>query len=292
MQEAYDRGLVVQTKPGTVPQLIRYLDEQRGRPLGDVWVDIPPLNSQAQERLGYPTQKPEALLERIISVSTNEGDTILDPFCGCGTSIAVAQRLKRTWIGIDITHLAITLIKHRLQSAFGDSVKFKVVGEPVSLPDAEVLAQQDAYQFQWWALGLVGARPVEQKKGSDKGIDGRIYFHDEKVGGKTKQIILSVKSGHTGPDHLRDLRGVLDRERAEIGVLITLGKPSKQMKTEAASAGFYKSHWGNHARLQILTIEDLLDGKKINYPPEQGNVTFKKAPKVPKAPKHEHGQLF
>jgi hypothetical protein len=131
------------------------------------------------------------------------------------------------------------------------------------LPDAEALAEQDAYQFHWWALGLVGARPVEQKKGSDKGIDGRIYFHDEKIGGKTKQIILSVKSGHTGPDHLRDLRGVLDRETAEIGVLITLEKPSKQMKTEAASAGFYKSPWGDHPRLQMLTIEDLLDGRKI-----------------------------
>ena len=181
-----------------------------------------PINSQAQERLGYPTQKPELLLDRIIKASTDEGDTVLDPFCGCGTAIASAQRLKRNWIGIDITHLAITLIKHRLLSAFGNAAKFKVIGEPVSLPDAEALAKQDAYQFQWWALGLVGARPVEQKKGGDKGIDGRIYFHDEKVGGKTKQIIISVKSGHTGPDHLRDLRGVLDREKAEIGGLITL----------------------------------------------------------------------
>jgi len=216
---------------------------------------------------------------------------VLDPFCGCGTD-RIGTELKRNWIGIDITHLAITLIRHRLQSAFGDKLKFKVVGEPVSLPDAEALAEQDAYQFQWSALGLVGARPVEQKKGGDKGIDGRIYFHDEKIGGKTKQIILSVKSGHTGPDHIRDLRGVIDREKAEIGVLITLEKPTKQMRTEVASAGFYKSAWGNHPKLQILTIEDLLEGKKIDYPPEQGNVTFKKAPKAEKEPKHESGKLL
>lgn len=273
------------------PQLKRYLEKMAGGVMGNVWTDISPINSQAQERLGYPTQKPLALLERILTASSKEGDTVLDPFCGCGTAIESAQRLNRKWIGIDVTHLAITLIRHRLLSAFGDKIKFKVLGEPVSLPDAEALAEQDAYQFQWWALGLVGARPVEQKKGGDKGIDGRLYFHDEKIGGKTKQIIISVKSGHTGPDHLRDLRGVLDREKAEIGVLITLENPTKQMRTEAASAGFYKSAWGNHPRLQILTIQDLLNGKKIDYPPEQGNVTFKKAPKV-KAKKPQTGQLF
>jgi hypothetical protein len=182
-----------------------YLENAKGAQLQDVWTDIDPLNSQAQERLGYPTQKPQALLERIVAASSNEGGVVLDPFCGCGTAIAAAQSLRRNWIGIDITHLAINLIKTRLLDSYGEMARYTVIGEPVSIPDAEDLAKTDPYQFQWWALGLVGARPVEQKKGADKGIDGRIYFHDEGSGGKTKQLILSVKAGHTSVPHVRDL---------------------------------------------------------------------------------------
>lgn len=208
---------------------------------------------------------------------------ILDPFCGCGTVIAAAQKLNRKWIGIDVTHLAISLIKARLKDAFGDKIEktYKVLGEPVSLPDAESLAQQDPYQFQWWALGLVGARPVEQKKGADKGIDGRLYFHDDRASGYTKQIIFSVKAGHTSVPHVRDLRGVIDREKAQIGVLLTMEEPTRPMRTEAASAGFYDSPWGTrHPRLQLLTIAELLAGKNVDRPPHEGNVTFKRAPKV------------
>jgi hypothetical protein len=233
--------------------------------------------------LGYPTQKPEALLERIIKANSNEGDLVLDPFCGCGTTIAVAERLKRHWIGMDITHLAITLIKHRLQDAYGNQAAYNVIGEPVSLPDAQDLADSDPYQFQWWALGLVGARPVDQKKGSDKGIDGRLYFHDEAGGGKTKQVVLSVKAGHTNVAHVRDLRGVLEREKAEIGVLLTMQEPSQPMRAEAAGTGFYYSlGWNtNYPRLQILTVAELLTGKGINMPPiRQVSTTFKKAPKA------------
>ncbi|MBI3934279.1 MAG: restriction endonuclease [Acidobacteria bacterium] len=206
---------------------------------------------------------------------------MLDPFCGCGTAVVVAQRLKRQWIGIDITHLAITLIRHRLKDAFGDAVQFEVIGEPVSLPDAQELAKNDPYQFQWWSLGLVGARPVDHKKGADRGIDGRHYFHDDE-GGKTKQIILSVKSGGVTVKDVRDLRGVVEREESEIGVLITLEEPTKPMLAEAASAGFYKTLYGGHPRLQILTVEKLLEGQRIDYPPEHArvNVTFKKAPKA------------
>lgn len=269
-------------RKGAWPYIKVYLDDMKGIPAQDTWADIDPINMMAAERLGYPTQKPEALLERIIRASSNEGDTVLDPFCGCGTTIAAAQRLNRRWIGIDITHLAITLIKHRLWDAFGDKAVYEVIGEPVSLPDAEALAAEDPYQFQWWALGLVGARPVEQKKGADKGIDGRLYFHDEPPGGKTSQIILSVKAGHTNAAHVRDLRGVLERERAEIGVLITLQEPTQPMRTESAGAGFYKSPWGQqYPRLQMLTVAELLGGKHIDYPPPtQTNVTFKKAPKL------------
>ena len=279
-RELEAQGLIVYSKNG-MPRVLRPVDLSRGHPLQDTWIDVDSPNSGSDELLGYPTQKPEALLERMIKSSSNEGDVILDPFCGCGTAIAAAQKLNRQWIGIDITHLAITLIRHRLKDAFGDSVKYQIIGEPVSLPDAEALAKQDPYQFQWWALGLVGARPVEQKKGADKGIDGRLYFHDE-PGGKTKQIIISVKAGHVTVPHLRDLRGVLDREKAEIGVLICLEEPTKPMRTEAAGAGFYKTPYGNHPRLQILTIKQLLEGAKIDYPPQYAREdrTFKKAPKA------------
>jgi DNA modification methylase len=258
-----------------------FLDEAEGISLQDVWTDVFPINSQAQERLGYPTQKPEALLERIIRASSNEGDTILDPFCGCGTTIAAAQKLNRGWIGIDITNLAITLIRSRLTDTFAGTVEYEVIGEPVSLPDAAKLAADDPYQFQWWALGLVGARPVEEKKGADKGIDGRIYFH---VGdNNTRQIILSVKAGHVTVSQVRDLRGVIEREKADVGVLISLEEPTGPMRKEAASAGFYASPWGKHARLQLVTVEDLLTGKTIDRPPIQTSTTFKRAPKaVPK----------
>jgi len=291
MQIAYDAGLVIQTKPGNVPQLKRYLDEQRGRPLGDVWSDIPPLNSQAAERLGYPTQKPQALLERIIAASCPPNGVVLDPFCGCGTTIAAAQRLGRRWIGIDVTVLATTLIKTRLRDAFGDAARFDTVGEPITLGDATELAASDPYQFQWWALDLVRARPMDEKKGADKGIDGRIYFHDEWQSGKTKQIILSVKAGKVQVQHLRDLRGVIDREDAQIGVLISLQTPTKPMRVEAASAGFYESPWGKHPRLQLLTVGELLDGGIIDMPPQQANVTFKRAPKA-RAKPDESDPLF
>jgi DNA modification methylase len=260
------------------PQLKRYLDEMSGVIMGNVWIDIDPINSRAAERLGYPTQKPEPLLERIIAASSNEGDTVLDPFCGCGTTIAAAQKLNRQWIGIDITHLAITLIRSRLADSFGGTVSYEVVGEPVSIPDAAALAASDPYQFQWWALGLVGARPVEQKKGADKGIDGRIYFHEGP--GKTKQIILSVKAGKLHATYVRDLRGVLEREKADIAVLISLEEPTAMMRKEAASAGFYTSPWGKHARLQLVTVDDLIMGKGIDRPPIQTSTTFKRAPKA------------
>ncbi|MFH1421157.1 MAG: DNA methyltransferase [Planctomycetota bacterium] len=262
-----------------------YLDESQGSPITDVWTDIISFQTvnRGIEYLGYPTQKPEALLERIIKASSNEGDIVLDPFCGCGTTIAAAQRLNRQWIGIDITHLAISLIKHRMKDTYGNEVKYRVIGEPVSLPDAQTLAKQDPYQFQWWALGLVGARPIEQKKGSDKGIDGRLYFHDEGETGKTKQVIFSVKAGHTSVAHMRDLRGVVERENAAIGVLITMQEPTQPMRSEAADAGFYHSlGWNkNYSKLQILSISDLLENKKIDMPPlAYVNKTFKKAAKA------------
>ena len=268
--------------PHGVPRLKQYLDKMPGVPLQSVWTDIRPLHNLAAERLGYPTQKPEALLERILQASSNEGDVILDPFCGCGTTIAAAQKLGRRWIGIDITHLAIGLIRHRLHDAYGDQVTdtYEVIGEPASLPDARTLAAADPYQFQWWALSLVHARPAEQKKGADKGIDGRLYFHEGDTG-KTKQVVISVKAGKLHAPYVRDLRGVIEREQAEMGVLLSLEIPTAKMRTEAASAGFYESAWGKHPRLQIVTVGELLDGRKLDAPPpRQTSVTFKRAPKA------------
>jgi DNA modification methylase len=265
-----------------VAQLKRFLDELPGQAVHELWTDIAPINPQAKERLGYQTQKPEALLERIVAASSNEGDTVLDPFCGCGTAIAASQKMGRRWIGIDITHLAITLIKRRLAESFPEAPAYRVIGEPTAVPDAEQLARENPYQFQWWALGLVGARPVadEQRKGADRGIDGRLFFHDDPTTGDTKQIVLSVKAGHTGPDHVRDLLGVLDSERAQIGVLISMQPPTKAMRDAAASAGDYHSPWGRHPRIQLLTVADLLAGRRIDYPPEQQvNVTYRRAPR-------------
>ena len=286
MEELYRQGRIIQTRPGAVPQYKRYLDEMPGVPVQNMWTDIPVINNRSNEKLPYPTQKPEALLERIIRASSNEGDIVLDPFCGCGTAISVAQRLNRRWIGIDITHLAIGLIKKRLDDAFGESVRssYEVIGEPVDLPGAQRLAQDDPYQFQWWALSLVGARPTEEKKGADRGIDGRLYFHDEnKRDRKTKQIIFSVKAGHVQSAYVRDLRGVIEREDAQIGVLICMEAPTKPMLKEAAEAGFYKPPGleDRYPRIQVLTIEELLAGKGVAYP-RLLEVTFKKAPKARK----------
>lgn len=296
-------GKVVFTKSG-MPRYKRYLDETEGAPISDIWTDIPPINSQAAERLGYPTQKPLALLERIISSSCPEGGVVLDPFCGCGTAVVAAQKLKRQWIGIDITHLAITLMKERLKDTFGLSVvtgtaqagvaaQFQVMGEPVSVPDAAALAASDPYQFQWWSLGLVGARPIEQKKGADKGIDGKIIFQSGEQG-KFETVLLSVKAGGTSVAHVRDLRGTIEREKAALGVLITMQEPTAPMRTEAVTAGFYESTAWNtrHPKLQLLTVAELLAGARIDMPPlRQVNATFKKAKKEPAASRATEGEL-
>lgn len=275
-------------KAGGVPRYKRYLDEMPGVAIQSIIIDIPPLSAQSAEKLGYPTQKPLPLLERIINASSNPGDVVLDPFCGCGTAIAAAQKLGRKWIGIDITHLAIALIKYRLTDMFPD-VKFDVIGEPVSYGSARQLALDDRYQFQWWALSLVRAKPLggqegskQGKKGSDKGIDGVITFFDDDSG-KPKRVIIQVKSGHVKRGDIGELRGTVEREGAAIGVFITLESPTSDMVNEAAAAGFYQlpSFAVDHRKvqkIQILTIDELLNGAEIRMPPPQG--TFKQAPKV------------
>lgn len=278
LDELYAAGRIYLPTDGSWPRLIRYEDESKGRAVGDIWTDIPPLNMQAKERLGYPTQKPEALLERIIQASSNEGDVVLDPFCGCGTAVAVAERFGRRWIGIDITHLAINLMKHRLHDDFGTELApYEVIGEPTDLAGAHALAVEDRYKFQWWALSLVRARPAQdRKKGADSGIDGMLTFFDD-TSGKAKRILVQVKSGKVNAAQIRDLRGTVERDGAALGAFITLEPPTKPMLKEAASAGFYNSpHFGKFPKLQILMVEGLLGGTSLQYP-HMNTSTFKKA---------------
>jgi site-specific DNA-methyltransferase (adenine-specific) len=287
MEAAYKAGLVVQTKPGTVPQMKRYLDEQEGIPLDDVWVDIFPLNSQAQERLGYPTQKPQALLERIIETSSNKGDIVLDPFCGCGTTIHAAQKLGRQWIGIDVTYLAINLIKRRLKDAFGDDIQFEEKGQPTDFGSAKALAELDKWQFQQWALSLIDARPRTEGegKGADRGVDGMLYFYESKD--KREKILVQVKGGGVQRNDVTTLLGDVNNQKFIGGILITLEKPTKPMREEAADAGRYESklwHDKDYPKIQILTIEGLLSGKERVEAPPQMN-PFAKAQREGKAEK-------
>ena len=256
-------------------RLKRYLDELPGIPCQSIWDDIPPINSQAHERLGFPTQKPVALLERIIQASSNEGDVVLDPFCGCGTTIVAAQKLNRQWIGIDVTHLAVSLIETRLREHF-PAAKFEVEGTPKDIEGARDLAARDKYQFQWWALSLVGARPYgEKKKGGDTGIDGVNYFRVSPK--EVVKMVVSVKGGgNVGPAMVRDLKGVMEREKAEMGIFLTLEPPTAGMRKEAAAAGVYKSPLGLcYPKLQIFTVEELLNGAVVKAPAQ--SETFKKA---------------
>lgn len=295
MERLEKEGRIFYTKNG-IPRLKRYLDESNGLPVQDVWTDVEALRSWHKERLAYPTQKPEPLLERIIRTSSDEGDVVLDPFCGCGTAVAVAERLKRRWIGIDITHLAIALIKQRLFDTFETELcPYEVIGEPVDVPSAEALARQNRHEFERWALGLVYARPAKaQLKGADAGIDGVIHFTDD-PSGKYKKIVVQVKSGQVSVSQVRDLKGVMEREKAVIGVLITLKPPTRQMRDEAAAARHYEPEslpGLRFPRLQILTIAELFAGKTLLYP-RLGTATFKKAPRKRKgpAPEEKQGEL-
>lgn len=259
-------GRVVQVRPGTVPAQKRYLDEMPGVALQNDWGDIKP--AAGLERLGYPTQKPLALLERILKASSTEGQVVLDPFCGCGTTVEAAEKLKRQWIGIDVTHYAITLIENRLRGVGANPRSFQVVGRPADFEGARELARRDKHQFQWWAAWYLGAHTYrEEKRGADRGVDGNVFFPNGPYG--TGRIIISVKGGeNVGVAMVRDLRGVIEREGADMGILISLTEPTKPMLSECASAGFVsKSAHGRLPRLQILTVADMLEGRLPKLPP-------------------------
>lgn len=275
MQKYHDEGRLVYTKSG-MPRFKRYLDEMSGTPLTDMWTDIFPINSQAQERLHYPTQKPLALLERIVSASSNEGDLVLDPFCGCGTTVHAAQKLNRRWIGIDVTHLAIHLIQRRLKDAFR-GIQFDIAGVPKDLDGARVLALEDKYEFQKWALAMIDAQPFKGgKKGGDGGVDGFLYIKPD--GKKTEKVIVSVKGGQSlNPAMVKDLIVTVDQEGAKMGVFLTLEAPTKGMVTQAAAAGFYKTDYGQFPKIQIVTVEQLFGPSNPLHLPWQDTSVFKKA---------------
>jgi len=302
--EKLDReGRLYYSRTGYVRQKL-YLDESKGVPVQDVWEDIPSLSGAHAERLGYPTQKPLALLERIINASSNEGDIVLDPFCGCGTAVAAAQKLNRKWIGIDITHLSIALQKNRLKDMFDlkPGKDYQVIGEPEDLGSAKQLAKDSRYQFQFWALSLIQARPLgsgqpqrvaptddgvgatlsgrpQGKKGADRGIDGVITFIDDPRA-KPKRALVQVKSGHVKSGDVRDLRGTVEREDAAAGIFITLEPATREMEKEAVAAGFYHNPIvkRDFPKIQILTIEELLNGAEPKLPIVRG--TFKQAERV------------
>lgn len=287
--EEFDRQGKLYWSSNGRPSRKIYLDEVKAPVVGNLWDDIPPIQAQAAERLGYPTQKPLALLERIIQASSNPGEVVLDPFSGCGTCISAAQKLGRQWIGIDITHLAIAMHKSRLKGMFGLEPKkdYQITGEPEDIQGARQLATEDRYQFQWWALSLIEAQPLggnntdkTGKKGADRGIDGVINFLDDRKGG-LKRALVQVKSGHVKSGDIRDLKGTLDREGAQIGVFITLESATKEMLVEAVTAGSYRSDIWNKdfPRIQILAIEDLLSGNTdVKLPPSVSGA-FKQAGK-------------
>jgi site-specific DNA-methyltransferase (adenine-specific) len=253
------------SKAGGMPQYKRYRDELKGLAISDLWDDVDRINPVGGERLGYPTQKPVALLERILAASSNEGDVVLDPFCGCGTTIHAAQRLKRQWIGIDVTHLAISLIESRLVAAF-PGIDYELLGTPKDLAGAKALAERSKHQFEWWALSLVKAQPAnDRKKGADKGIDGLMWV---RTGQRERaKVVVSVKGGYNiNVQMVRDLWGVIEREKAAAGLFVTLHEPTRPMIVEAAKAGFYEVDDYRFPRIQILTVEELLGSRKPDLP--------------------------
>lgn len=287
MEKAHRDGLVIQTRLGAVPQMKRFLDEQEGNPIGDIWDDILPLQAQAQEKLGYPTQKPRALLERIIAASSNPGDVVLDPFCGCGTAVDAAQKLGRRWVGIDITHLAIGLIEKRLREGYGDAARFETIGSPRDLASAQRLAQDDPHQFQHWITLRLGGWPwMGGKKGGDRGVDG--YFYYVGANGQTETGVISVKAGHhVNPAMVRDLGRVMQRDGHKLGLFVCAGMPTRGMEQEADSHGLVQTEFGRFPALQIFTLAELFGDRHPRLPPLVS--PNRKAPRVETRRSHQPG---
>lgn len=269
MTEYAREDRIVYTSTG-MPEYKRFLDEMPGVPLQDVWTDIDPINAKAAERLGYPTQKPLALLERIIRIASNEGDVVLDPFCGCGTTVDAAERLNRRWIGIDITYIAIDLIEKRLRHTYGPLIAdtYDVLGIPRDLGGAEALFNRSPFDFERWAVSLINAQPNEKQVG-DKGIDGVARFPLGTKGG-VGRVLVSVKGGKTvTPQYVRDLVGTVETQKAQMGTLITMTTLSKGVLDAVAHAGTYTwpVNGETFPRVQAITVRQLLKGERPRTPP-------------------------
>jgi len=269
MQQLIDAGLVVQTKPGTVPNRKYYLDEGRGVPIQSLWEDVPNLQAASAETLHYPTQKPLALLERVLAASSKEDDVVLDPFCGCGTTIDAAQKLGRRWIGIDVTTLAVDLIDARLRHTYGESIRktYDILGIPQDLEGARHLFERSPFEFERWCVMMLDGQPNERQVG-DKGIDGVIRIVTGPHG-ESERVLISVKGGGTNPGHVQALLGTVQGNKAAVGVFATMKPPTKAMRDVAHTSGIY-THPGDgreYPRIQIVTVAELLEGKRPKLPP-------------------------
>jgi DNA modification methylase len=283
IQRLHDEGKIYYSKTGYARQKL-YLDEAKGVPVQDLWADIPPLSGSMQERLGYPTQKPRALLERIIAASSNPGDVVLDPFCGCGTAVDAAQKLGRRWIGIDVTHIAIGMIENRMREGYPD-IQFETIGVPRDLASAERLAADDPHQFQQWVSWQVGGYPRD-KKGGDKGIDG--WFNYLPAGGRIETGVISVKAGDAvNPMMVRDLGRVMARDKYRFGLFIMKSMPTRGMREEAASHPTIETEFGRFPALQIVTLAELMHGHRPKLPPLISPV--KRAARVETRKSHQPG---
>jgi site-specific DNA-methyltransferase (adenine-specific) len=285
MRQYDEAGLLYYPKSETGRLRMKlFLDERPGRPMQTLWDDIPPLNSQAQERLGYPTQKPRALLERIISASSNPGDMVLDPFCGCGTAVDAAQKLGRRWVGIDVTHIAIGMIENRMREGY-PGIQFETIGVPRDLASAERLAADDPHQFQQWVSWQVGGYPRD-KKGGDRGIDG--WFNYLPSGGRIETGVISVKAGDiVNPNMVRDLGRVMERDKYRFGLFIMKSMPTRGMREEAASHPTIETEFGRFPALQIVTLAELMHGHRPRLPPLISPV--KRAARVETRKSHQPG---
>ena len=299
-QDGIDRllaeGKIVFNRNG-VPRLKKYLEELQAIDIGDVWTDIDAINSAAAERLKYPTQKPEALMDRIIQASSNPGDTILDAYCGCGTTVSVSERLERQWIGIDITYQSISLILKRLEDTFGKAAleNVELNGVPKDIKSAVALANKKEDKVRkefekWFVLAYSNNRAIiNEKKGGDSGIDGIAYVLDVSSAGKqeSQKVLFSVKSNQTlTPSVIRDLNGTMERDGAVTGYLLTL-YPMPNLVKESKKYGTYRNNlYGkDFPKIQVISVQEMLDGARLDLPTVLG--VLKSATKQAKGKKQE-----
>jgi site-specific DNA-methyltransferase (adenine-specific) len=282
LAELLATGEAMITTTSKYPVYKHYFDENKGVAVDTLWDELPQMGTHSAERLGYPTQKPRALLERIIQASSNEGDLILDGFCGCGTTVDAAESLKRQWVGMDISPIAIALMKRRLQDSYKTELsKFTVRGIPEDKISAEKLWEQNPFAFQdWWITEFDVFSTTFGTKGADKGIDGLGMYLVPGVEQPIKAA-FQVKGGKVQSKDIDALWGSMNKHKCELGVFLSLHSPTKPMLETVANSGYYSAAGFNYPRLQILTLDEFFSGKSLNLP--KTNITFKSAQTTGKA---------